>query len=268
MSAPKGRGIVGDPRQLGPIAIVVDSSGRPMLNADDEPIGVYRQYVSMAQMEENLRLGKGRNVVWSSNTPGGDDYPFSRSREVKRFHHQACVLRRIGPGFRLTEYGREKVAQCASRPEVVEPPAPPPPGAPNAREKRRERRRLAAMAREAAEGAPGAPEPVAPPSRPGEPAPEPGPPAPEPEAPPEEEGGEPTGALWTDRELFEFLSESPAQRAERQRRNARIEKRLAKERALDAFLEPILNRARERTEREAKARRERRERAKARGKGK
>jgi hypothetical protein len=50
-----------DPRQLGPIAIVVDSSGRPVLNELGEQIGVYRQEVSAAQRDQNVRSGRGRN---------------------------------------------------------------------------------------------------------------------------------------------------------------------------------------------------------------
>jgi hypothetical protein len=249
-----------DPREVGPIAVVVDSSGRDVLNEDGEPIGVYRQHVSERQMAENARRGRGRNVVWSSNTRHGDEYPYARSEVVKRFQHQACVEKRIGPGFRLTEYGRACVAQCASRPAVVEPPAPPPEGGPNARERRRLRRAEAARgsAQEAREreataeldravGAYVEHEAAA-----EEPAGQVGAPPPEAEEPP--------GALWTDRELFERLSESPAERAARERRLARLERRLARERALDELLAPILERARAQTEREAERRRGARER--------
>lgn len=230
-----------DPRQLGPIAIVVDSSGRPVLNELGEQIGVYRQEVSAAQRDQNVRLGRGRNIVWSSNTAGGNDYPFSRGSVVERFHRQACVERRIGPGFRLTEYGREMVARCASRPSITEPPDPPLAGTPNARDRRRAQRAAKAEARERAEA----------------------------EAHVETiiQEAEATAAVepeprWTDRELFERLAETPAERAARERRLARIEARVARERALDELIYPILERARARDEERRARRRQRRQKEK------
>jgi hypothetical protein len=49
---------------------------------------------------------------------------------------------------------------------------------------------------------------------------------------------------WTDRELFERLSESPAEREAREQRDAIIERRIARDRALDELIDPILERAR------------------------
>lgn len=256
-----------DPRQIGPIAIVVDSSGRPVLNERGEPIGVYRQEVSARQRAENARRGRGRNIVWSSNSSGGNDYPFSRGAVVERFQRQACVDGVIGPGFLLTAYGREKVVQCAHRPAVIEPPDPPAPGALNARERRRAARALAAGAAAGAIAEARAEDerlarwgPAPPPAQPGAGA-APGGLAPGPGSEEPPGAREPT---WTDRELLDRLSESPAERAARERRTARTERRIARERALDIFLAPILDRARAQTEREAKARADQRARARAR----
>lgn len=270
-----------DPRQIGPIAIVVDSSGRPVLNDDGEPIGVYRQEVSASQRKLNARTGKGRNIVWSSNTSlsehkqdenelhgrdrnfgSGDDYPFSRSAVIERFHLQACIRKEIGPGFRLTEYGREMVSHCASRPSVVEPPDPSGYGGGNAKGRRRARRAAAAMAVAGAQGGlgaaggaeeatlgqtPGYPYPVGPYA--GDNTPD--------EVEAVQAQAEPQDVTWTDRELFERLSESPEERAARELRNERIERRLARDRELDRLIDPILERARERTETERAKRRER-----------
>lgn len=251
-----------DPRQIGPIAIVVDSSGRPVLNDDGEPIGVYRQEVSASQRKRNARSGKGRNIVWSSNTSGGDDYPFTRSAVVERFHLQACIRKEIGPGFRLTEYGREMVSHCASRPSVVEPPDPSGYGGGNAKGRRRARRAAAAMAVAGAQwglGAAGGAEEATLGQTPGYPYPV-GPYAGD-NTPDEVEAvqaqAEPQDVTWTDRELFERLSESPEERAARELRNERIERRLARDRELDRLIDPILERARERTETERAKRRER-----------
>lgn len=247
-----------DPRQLGPIAIVVDSSGRPVLNDSGEPIGVYRQEVSARQRKLNERLGKGRNIVWSSNSAGGDDYPYTRSAVVERFHLQACRNKEIGPGFRLTEYGREMVAHCASRPSVVEPPDPAASGSGTSKERRRARRAAEAMIRrnhgiditdeEVDEIIASAPDGISP-------------------ITPENPVGyvnEPADVLWTDRELFERLSESPAERAERLSRAARVERRIARDRALDEIIDPILDRIHAREEAAREKRRARAKRKKAR----
>ena len=209
----------------------MDSSGRPVLNRNGESIGVYRQEVSARQRAENETRGKGRNIVWSSNTKDGDDYPYSRGRVVERFHEQACIRKQIGPGFRLTEYGREMVANCASRPSVIEPPNPVARGL-TARERRKLRRQWLHV--DAVESKP----------------------EPEPELV-NEEIVDPVRP-WTDRELFERMSESPKQRETRLKRSERIEKRIAKERALDEVIGPILERARARDDAAREKRRARR----------
>jgi hypothetical protein len=79
-----------DPSEVEPLAVVVDSGGRPVegqrADGTTGPIAVYRQRTALP---EDV---KGRHIVWSSDEPDGDGYPFDKDTK-KEFDRQVAALR-------------------------------------------------------------------------------------------------------------------------------------------------------------------------------
>jgi len=115
-----------DPREVGPIAWVVDSSGQPVTHTwtptgkrkkpRTTQIGIYRQSTSLPADE------RGRHTVWSSDEDHGDTYPWGKDDPVPFYLAKFQAEARSGQlsgTFALTDYGRalsdggaESVCKC------------------------------------------------------------------------------------------------------------------------------------------------------------
>lgn len=110
-----------DPRQLQPIAHVVDSSGKPILNTW-KPSGKRKKittelaiYWQETSLPDNV---KGIHRVWYSNEEHGDEYPWkqgARPYYLSRFMREA-TSGFLSATFKLTEWGRQMAdAHCKCR---------------------------------------------------------------------------------------------------------------------------------------------------------
>jgi len=122
-----------DPRQLQPIAHVVDSSGKPVIHTWKQ-VGKRKPVtteIAIFWQETNLPDDvKGIHRVWYSNEQHGDEYPWkkgTRPRFLSRFMKEA-TSGTLSATFKLTEWGREmaslhckcrsgRLLQESSRPE-------------------------------------------------------------------------------------------------------------------------------------------------------
>lgn len=111
-----------DPRQVGPIAYVVDSSGAPVKHLwrpsggrrrRSTTIGIYWQETALTAKE------MGIHTVWSSDEDHGDTFPWKVNDPKPRYLTQ--FMREASSGtlsatFKLTEWGRECADQrCKCR---------------------------------------------------------------------------------------------------------------------------------------------------------
>lgn len=101
-----------DPRQVQPIAYVVDSSGQPLKHwwtPSGKKKPVYEQIAIYWQETSLPDDVKGVHTVWYSNENHGDEYPWKKGAQrpefLSRFMKEA-TSGKLSATFKLTEWGR------------------------------------------------------------------------------------------------------------------------------------------------------------------